>query len=68
LLTGVERVAFVANVDRQGFAEGRTGFELVAAAAGNSNCWVFWMDISFHGVFLRLACRHPTLLLNTARN
>jgi hypothetical protein len=61
-------VAFVANVDRQGFAEGRTGFELVAAAAGNSNCRVFWMDISFHGVFLRLACRHPTLLLNTARN
>jgi hypothetical protein len=68
LLTGVERVAFVANVDRQGFAVGRTSFELVAAAAGYGHNWIVWMDIGFHGVFLRLACRHPTLLLNTARN
>jgi hypothetical protein len=60
-------VAFVANVDRQGFAVGRTRFELVAAAAGYGNYWVFRMDIGFHAVFLRLACRHPTLLLNTAR-
>jgi hypothetical protein len=40
----------------------------VAAAAGRNDVFVNWMDISFHRYFLRLACRHPTLLLNTARN
>jgi hypothetical protein len=45
-------VAFVAHVDWQSFAESRTGFELVATAAGNSDDWVIRVDISFHGVFL----------------
>ena len=67
LLTGVERVALVAYVSTQWLAQVRTSFELVAAAASYLDDFVRWMDIGFHGVFLRLACRHSTPLLNTAR-
>jgi hypothetical protein len=49
LLTGVERVALVAYVSTQWLGQGRTGYELVAAAASYVDCYVFWMDIGFHG-------------------
>src|SRR6187399_877454 len=48
LLTGVERVALVAYVDRQRLGQVRTSFELVATAAGNCGDFVCWMDIGFH--------------------
>ncbi|SPO64484.1 protein of unknown function [Pseudomonas sp. JV241A] len=67
LLTGVERVAEVANVDRQGLGQSRTSFEFVTAAAGNFYSFVYRMDIGFHGVSSVLTCRHSTPLLNTAR-
>jgi hypothetical protein len=38
-------VALVANVDRQGFAEGRTSFELVAALQVTAILWVIgWIS------------------------
>jgi hypothetical protein len=61
-------VALVAYVSTQWLAQVRASFELVAAAAGNFDGFVRWMDIGFHGDFLGLACRHSTLLSNTARN
>jgi hypothetical protein len=61
-------VALVAYVSAQWLAQVRTGFELVAAAAGDFDGFVRWMDTGFHGDFLRLACRHSTPLSNTARN
>jgi len=52
LLTGVERVAFVANVGAQWSAQGRTSFERVTAAAGDCDYGVIRVNFWFHGHFL----------------
>ena len=48
LLTGVERVAGGANVQVDRGAQGGTGSDYRAAAAGRFDCFVVRMHISFH--------------------
>jgi hypothetical protein len=54
LLTGVERVAFGADVQAQWLAQSGAGLDDVTAGAGGVNGFVRWMNISFHGYFLGL--------------
>ena len=53
LFAGVERMAFGANLDIEGFfGHGGFGIELVAARAGNRYVVVIWVDTLFHDHFL----------------
>jgi hypothetical protein len=52
LLTRVERMALGANLDVQVFARGGASLELVAAAAGNVDFSVVWVNVRFHAVIL----------------
>lgn len=49
LLARIERVAVRANLDVQVLANRRARLEVVAAAASNSDLFVIWMDVCFHG-------------------
>ena len=61
LLPSIEWVASRTDVDVQIIvSQGRFGFERVAAAAGNSNRRVIWVDFGLHGVVLTCWSRFVT--------
>ena len=57
LLTGVKRMAGRANFDGEVSTDGRARNKCVAAAAGNVDFFVFWVDFSFHHWPLVQSCR-----------
>jgi len=54
LLASIERVAFAAHVYKEfAFTHGRSGSEVVAAAAANFHSNIIWMNFWFHDVLPR---------------
>ena len=57
LLAGIERMAFGADFDVQRLSAGRTGLEIVAAAARDSNFNIIRVYFCFHHRFLMVGVR-----------